>query len=312
MTWGNIGKLKTRNARPQPLALLMSGYGINCERETAHAFDLAHFSPEDVEAHSRDVGGISRLISTIPEERRARVAHVNEVIENPKLIRECQILVWPGGFSMGDDTGSGLAYANYARDRLGDQLREFIGRDTLSIGICNGFQIMSHLGFFPVGDEAYLSPEAVKTTLTFNTNARYRDLWTTVRDDSRTGYCAWTDPDHIGRAEIPIAHGEGRFHCSDDTLHRLKKNCQVVFRYSHADGSPAQGDNPNGSLDDIAGICDQSGRFLGMMPHPERAIYTVQHPQHTKLRYVAERSGVELPETTVWMRLFRNAVKYFD
>ncbi len=273
--------------KPKPLALLMSGYGINCERETAHAFEIAG--------------------------AETRIAHINEVIENPKRIIECQILVWPGGFSMGDDTGSGLAYANYARDKLGDELKDFIKRDALAIGICNGFQIMSHLGFFPTGDDIYLSKDAVKTALTFNTNARYRDLWTTVRDDSAQGICAWTDPDSVGVAPLPIAHGEGRFYCSPETLNQLKQSNQIVFRYSHKDGNKATGENnPNGSLDDIAGICDQSGRFLGMMPHPERAIYTMQNPEYTKIREIANRGNMKLPEHTVWMNLFRNAVKYFD
>ena len=299
--------------KPTPRVLLMSGYGINCERETAHAFDLARFSPEEVEYHAKDVDGITKLIATIPDEERARIAHINEIIAKPELILQCNILVWPGGFSMGDDTGSGLAYAHFARDNLSKELRDFIERDTLSLGVCNGFQIMSHLGFFPPDQEGYITPEAVKTALTFNTSARYRDLWTTVRDDSELRRCAWTGPDSIDFAPIPIAHGEGRFYCTPDTLEQLKQGGQVVFRYAHEDGSSAEGDdNPNGSLDDIAGICDPTGRFLGMMPHPERAIYTVQNPTQTKMREIAKRRNLELPETTVWMGLFRNAVEYFD
>ncbi|MBW2972411.1 phosphoribosylformylglycinamidine synthase subunit PurQ [Candidatus Woesearchaeota archaeon] len=284
--------MAVNTGKTRPIALLMSGYGINCERETAHAFDKAG--------------------------ARTQIAHINDVIAKKSLIAECQILVWPGGFSMGDDTGSGLSYAHYARDNLRDELQAFIKRgDTLSLGICNGFQIMTHLGFFPVGKdvtaEDYLTGEAVKTALTFNTSARYRDLWVDLCLDPALK-CRWTSPGNVNYQPIPIAHGEGRFYASPETLAALKEGGQVVFRYADKDGDPAAGgpENPNGSVDDIAGICDPSGRFLGMMPHPERAIYTFQNPAYTKKRELAVRKGIDVPDETRWMELFRNAVKYFD
>jgi len=273
----------------RPIALLMSGYGINCERETAHAFEKAGARP--------------------------RIAHVNDVIRDKRLLKECQILVWPGGFSMGDDTGSGLAYAHYTRDNLRDELGEFVERkDSLSIGICNGFQIMSHLGFFPVGHDRYLTDDAVQTALTFNTSARYRDLWVTLGTVDGGMKCAWTKEGRVDLMPVPIAHGEGRFYATPGVIEMLRKSGQVVLRYVDEEGHAAKGSpaNPNGSSDDIAGICDPSGRFLGMMPHPERAIYTFQHPLYTKRRELARREGKELPDETRWMELFRNAVKYFE
>ncbi len=279
----------TITGKTRPLALLMSGYGINCERETAYAFERAG--------------------------ARSKIMHINDVIANKGVLDECNMLIWPGGFSMGDDTGSGLAYAHYARDNLRDELLTFIDRgDTLSLGICNGFQIMMHLGFFPVGHDDYLTGEAVQTALTFNTSARYRDLWVELGDFDVDSRCVWTGRNGLDGLSIPIAHGEGRFYAEPEVLKKLDEGSQVVFKYVDEDGEAAAGGpaNPNGSLDDIAGICDPSGRFLGMMPHPERAVLSVQHPLYTLNRESARRDRKDLPEETLWMELFRNAVTYFE
>lgn len=265
-----------------PETIILSGYGINCERETAFAFERAR--------------------------ARTRVVHINDLIADPKMLEDCRILVWPGGFSMGDDTGSGLAYAHYAKDRLGDALGRFRERETLALGICNGFQIMTHLGFFPLTQQDYGKAE---TALVFNTNARYIDRWVDIRNADIIRRCIWTE--NIDRLHLPVAHGEGRFYADDNTLARLRHSGNVVFRYCKADGSPAEGGqaNPNGSLDDIAGICDPTGRFLGMMPHPERAILAVQDNLYSRNREFAKRKGHELQEETACMRLFRNAIEYF-
>lgn len=254
----------------KPETIIMSGYGINCERETAYSFQYAGCNP--------------------------KIIHINDLIADQQKLDKCKILVWPGGFSMGDDTGSGLAYANLARDKLGDAIKRFIERDTLSIGICNGFQIMMHLGFFPIGHKNYGVPE---TALTFNTTARYRDLWVNLINIDKEK-CAWTKG--IDNLFLPIAHGEGRFYADKDTMEKLRSSGQIVFKYEK---------NPNGSLDDIAGICDPSGRFLGMMPHPERAILLIQDPYYTLKREQAARKGEELAEKTNCTQIFHNAVKYF-
>ncbi|MBT7368004.1 phosphoribosylformylglycinamidine synthase subunit PurQ [Candidatus Woesearchaeota archaeon] len=280
----------------KPKTLIMSGYGINCERETAHAFDL--------------VGA------------KTQIVHITDIIENKFLIDDCNILVFPGGFSMGDDTGSGLAYANIVRDNLSEQIEKFIERDTLAIGICNGFQIMSHLGFFPIGDKNYGTS---KTALTFNSSARYRDLWVYLSNNQEyiesedqeyvkseelgTG-CVWTK--NISRLPLPIAHGEGRFYAPENIMEQLRSSNQIVLKYINKDGSKAIGDaNPNGSLDDIAGICDPSGRFFGLMPHPERAIYSVQNEFFTLDREYRSRMDIDMPKFTDCLTIFDNAVNYF-
>jgi phosphoribosylformylglycinamidine synthase len=270
----------------RPKALIMSGYGINCERETEYAFARA--------------GADTRIV------------HINDLVKDKAPIESCDILVFPGGFSMGDDTGSGLAYANYARDNLSDALRRFMERDTLAIGICNGFQIMTRLGFFPVvPNTEYGIPE---TALVSNTSARYIDRWVQLVDVDSKEKCVWTEGMLLDRIHIPIAHGEGRFYADEATMQRLRESGQIVLKYAGADGAPAAGGpaNPNGALDDIAGICDPSGRFFGLMPHPERAILSVQDPRHWKLRELALREDRALPEETACMKVFRNAVDYFS
>ena len=113
---------------------------------------------------------------------------------------------------------------------------------------------------------------------------------------------------------IPIAHGEGRFYADDSVLARLRESGQIVFRYADNDGMPAEGGpaNPNGSLDDIAGICDPTGRFLGIMPHPERAVQALNDPRYFRVKEEQKRCGDKIPEMTAWLQLFRNAVEYFN
>jgi phosphoribosylformylglycinamidine synthase len=266
----------------KPNTIIMSGYGINCERETAHAFTRAGAEPKTV--------------------------HINDLARDKDILETCQILVWPGGFSMGDDTGSGLAYAHYAKDALIDSLDRFIRRNTLSIGICNGFQIMTHMGFFPIADNRYGHP---RTALVSNTSARYIDRWVDLVNSDKTGKCVWTRG--IESLHLPIAHGEGRFYADDATMQALRNSGQIVLRYANENMTPANGGaaNPNGSLDDVAAICDPTGRFIGMMPHPERAILSIQDDNYTLKREIAARKGEQLPEETACMRIFRNAVEHF-
>ncbi|MFH1668635.1 MAG: phosphoribosylformylglycinamidine synthase subunit PurQ [Candidatus Woesearchaeota archaeon] len=261
-----------------PKTIILSGYGINCERETAYAFDHAGAETE--------------------------IMHLNDIVTNKQHLENCNILVFPGGFSMGDDTGSGLAYANMIRNHLEDELEAFRQRDTLALGICNGFQMMTHLGFFPVSTKKYGTPE---TALVFNENARYRDLW--VNLSVELSDCIWTRS--MINMHLPIAHGEGRFYASDDIVAKLKHQSQVVLRYMDSYYIDGPG-NPNGSVDCIAGICDPTGRYLGMMPHPERAIVAMQDTRYTRIRERRKRIMTILTEPTTNMDLFRNAVSYFQ
>src|SRR3989338_758360 len=191
----------------KPKVIGLSGYGLNCEDETAFAF--------------RTTGA------------EADIVHVNDL----KDLKKYQILCVPGGFSYGDDTGSGKAFAR----KLGDRLSSFVVRDTLTICICNGFQILTQAGILP-------------GVLTFNDSARYMSKWVEVE---AVGKSPWLEG--IKKLNIPIANGEGKYIKTGDT--------DIAFKYV---------DNPNGSEQDIAGVLGYNGRVLGMMPHPERAQFQFQ------------------------------------
>ncbi len=214
------------------------------------------------------------------------------------MLQEAQILAVPGGFSFGDHVGSGRILGNRLRYRLREPLQEFVAAGKLAIGICNGFQVLVKMGLLPLlsGD---FKQEA---TLTHNDSNRYEDRWVTLRPEANAK-CVWTRG--IGAIEVPVRHGEGKFIPKDDaTLKQLERNGQIVFRYAGADGQPAHGvypANPNGSVGDVAGICDPSGRIFGLMPHPEAFWHRTNHPQWT-------RSA--MPEEGAGLQLFRNAVEF--
>lgn len=224
----------------KPKALIITGYGINCEEETAKVFEVSGAEP--------------------------KIIHINDLIENTKQLKDFQILAFPGGFSYGDDTGSGNALANKIRNNMADELFSFAKQDKLIIGICNGFQIIANLGLVPGLDQNYGER---KVALMPNRQARYECRWTHLKTASQK--CVWTKDMELLHA--PIAHAEGNFYAEKETLEKIKVNDQIVWKYVREDGLEANGEfpfNPNGSLSDIAGICDESGRILGMMPHPER------------------------------------------
>jgi phosphoribosylformylglycinamidine synthase len=261
-------------------AILLTGYGINCEEETAFAF--------------RNAGAETEIV------------HVNDLIAAPKKISGAEILVFPGGFSYGDDTGSGNALANKIRNNLWNELVEFIEAEKLVLGICNGFQVITNLGILP-GIQGR-KPQR-KVALAWNNSARYECRWVSLKGFS--GKCAFTTG--IDSIRLPVAHGEGKFTASEGILKQLNENQQVVFRYAK-DGRPAEGEfpfNPNGSAEDIAGICDKSGRILGIMPHPERNIFFTQQPDWTLQKETLKRNGQPLPKEGLGMKIFRNAVEFF-
>lgn len=225
----------------KPRAIILSGYGLNCEDETAFAFETAG--------------------------AKADIVHINDL----KNLKKYQILVVPGGFSFGDDTGSGKAFAHKLRRALAvgapteasglkDQLHEFLARDTLMAGICNGFQILTSAGILP----GALAP---------NDSGRYQSQWIEIKAE---GDSPWVRD--ITAMPIPIAHGEGKY------IPNPAHPPVVAFRYV---------ENPNGSVDNIAGILGYDGRVLGMMPHPERAQFPWQKGGHG-------------------LKIFKNAVRYFQ
>lgn len=253
-----------------PRAIIFSGYGLNTEEETKAAFESSGAN--------------------------ADIIHLNDLIARPALLRQARILVFPGGFSYGDDTGAGKAYGNRVRQHLGAELDRFLARDTLMIGICNGFQILTSAGLVP-------------GALTANDNARYTCRWADLEVRSSSPWLKG-----IARLSVPIAHGEGKYVASPELLAELKKNDAIALTYvegemcQHFD-LPA---NPNGSLENIAGVTSHGGRVLGLMPHPERAVRFTELPHWTYLREDYVRSGKPMPEEGPGLRIFRNAVEYFS
>ncbi len=240
----------------------MSGYGLNCEEETKFAFELA--------------GG------------SADIVHINDLIAKPKMLLDYQILVFPGGFSYGDDTGSGKAYANKFKNHLAKELEEFLSADTLALGICNGFQIMTNLGILP-------------GALAQNKIGRYIDRWVDLKVEKNES--PWLQG--LKKISLPIAHGEGRYMANSKDYKNLKQNHQIAFTYEKGEIAKFQNleYNPNGSEFGIAGVLSYNGRVLGMMPHPERAMFPHQSPMWY-INKKAQKEGAGLA-------IFKNAVRYF-
>ena len=254
-------------------ALILTGYGVNCDAETARAFERCGAD--------------------------ARRVHLNDLIAEPNQLTDCAILAVPGGFSFGDDIASGRVLANRLRYRLGDPLQRFIAGGKLVIGICNGFQVLVKMGLLPASDGAMKQT----ATVTHNDSARFEDRWVRLAVESATP-CVWLKG--IESLRLPVRHGEGKFIVQDDALlAALRKHGQIALRYATPDGALAEGAypaNPNGSVDDIAGICDPAGRVLGLMPHPEAYMDATNHPAWT-------RGGSPEGEGE-GLQVFRNAVEF--
>ena len=211
------------------------------------------------------------------------IVHLNRIFEKPEIIQQSDILCIPGGFSFGDDIGAGKIFAAKIQNSLYEPMQIFRNAGKLILGICNGFQVLLKSGL--LGDPS-------KMTLTWNTPPRYTDRW--VHLQTTPSKCVFLQG--IESMYLPIAHAEGRFvtQTSED-LSALQEKQQLPLCYIPAD-------NPNGSMWNIAGACDESGRVFGLMPHPERHINSIQHPHWTRL-------GTTPPEGD-GLALFRNAVQY--
>ncbi|MDP3015113.1 MAG: phosphoribosylformylglycinamidine synthase subunit PurQ [bacterium] len=253
----------------KPNVIIFSGYGLNCEEETKFAFELAGAN--------------------------ANIVHINDLIEKPKQLKNYQILAIPGGFSYGDDTGSGKAYANKLKNHLWDELVKFLDKDSLTIGICNGFQILTNLGLLP-------------GALTFNDNARYTDRWVDIRIE---GNSPWLEG--IKTLSLPIAHGEGKYFSDKKTLLNMNRAKEIAARYVEGEICKYQNlkPNPNGAIEDIAGVLGFKGRVLGMMPHPERAMFFTQLPNWPYLKEKYMRENISLPVYASGLKIFKNGVNYF-
>lgn len=266
----------------RPKVLVFSGYGLNSEEETKFAFDWA--------------GGSADII------------HINDIIDRRYSFSDYQILVLPGGFAYGDDTGSGNAYALKFRNHLWKELIQFIKKDRLIIGICNGFQILMNLGLIPALHMEYGKREM---GLMPNASARYVVRFVDLRNDSKIN-SPWLDG--IKSLSIPVANGEGRLMTSPKVLNEINKKGLVAFRYYEGPMSQYQNlpYNPNGSIEDIAGVSDETGRIIGLMPHPERAIFFVQLPNWPLLKEQYKRKDKKIPKEGPGLSIFRNAIRYFS
>jgi phosphoribosylformylglycinamidine synthase I len=224
--------------------LVLRAPGTNCDVETAFAFEQA-----------------GAVVDS---------AHINELVRGEKAFSRYQILVIPGGFTYGDDVSAGKILANELRLKLGEDIQNFIDRGGLILGICNGFQVLVRAGILPPsagGDH--------RLTLAGNDSNRFECRWVYLQVNQKSP-CIFTKG--ISTIYLPVAHGEGKVVA--ETLGELK----VVVRYADEGGNVKAGYpyNPNGSMDNIAGICDASGRIFGLMPHPERFIRWRQHPRWTR------------------------------
>lgn len=246
--------------------------GTNCDRETAFAFEKAGAGSE--------------------------LAHINELTRKEKSLDDYQIMAIPGGFTYGDDIASGKILANELKFRLGGPLQKFINNGKLIIGICNGFQVLVKAGLLPnlAGDF-----QTIESTLTLNDSDKFEDRWVYLKR-VKGRRCIWTKGmDEI--IQLPVAHGEGKFIPKDkDTLKKMKAKGLVVFEYVDNAGRRAPYPYcPNGSVENIAGICDPTGRIFGLMPHPERHIRAYQHPDWTRDRKKTGGDG---------LAVFKNGVNY--
>ncbi len=255
--------------KKKPHVIIFSGYGLQTEDETKYAFELSGAT--------------------------ADIVHINDIIAKPAILKKAQILVVPGGFSYGDDTGAGKAYGNRLKQHLSKQIEEFLARDTLMIGICNGFQIITNAGFVP-------------GALIANDSARYSCRWVDLEVTSESPWLKG-----IKTLSVPIAHGEGKYFAPPETLAKLKQDKAIALKYVAGETSKHfdLAANPNGALEDIAGVTSHNGRVLGLMPHPERAVRFTQLPHWTLLREEYVRNGKKLPVEGPGLQIFKNAVNYF-
>lgn len=250
----------------EPNALILTGYGINCEKESKLSFEK--------------VGG------------SASIFHINELLGNPSLLENFNMFFIPGGFSFGDDLGSGKVYGNKLL-KIKDQLLDFINAGKLVLGICNGFQALVKMGLLPYPDFVQ------RVTLTVNDSGHFEDRWVRLKFNN-TSPCIFTK--NLDYISVPVRHGEGKLiPANQDILKDMLDKNLVVAQYCDEQGKLAgYPHNPNGSIGNVAGICDPTGRIYGMMPHPEAFNSVTNSPLWATGR-ISEAEG---------LKIFRNATEY--
>lgn len=264
----------------KPEVLVLKTDGINCDEETAFAFNLA--------------GG------------NAKIVHVNDLRSKKDSLNNYQILAIPGGFSYGDDVVSGKILAIELASFFFKELKKFIERkNTLIIGICNGFQVLIRTGLLPFGKLGEMS-----VTLTNNDSGKFECRWVNLKIENKSR-CVFLNNSAMKQfnniVSYQVAHGEGKLFAPKNIIGKIEKQNLVVFRYVNSSGNPTQKypDNPNGALNAIAGICDPTGRILGLMPHPERFVKIEQHPNWRRLK-ILKPQGFPIFENMI------NCVKKYE
>jgi len=258
-------------------ALVITGFGLNCEVETTCALRVAGAAVDMV--------------------------HLNDILDGQRALDEFHILAFVGGFSFGDHIGAGTVFANRLKYNLQDELQQFVEAGRLIIGICNGFQTMTRLGLVPALDGKYLEQQAA---LAQNRQGVFRDAWILLRANPDSP-CVFTRG--IEMLPLPVRHGEGCFMAkSRALLKRLEEENLVALRYVSPETLQPTDEfphNPNGSVNAIAGICDPTGRVFGLMPHPEGYLSPYNHPHWTR-----QKISKVLPEKGLGLQVFENAVRF--
>jgi len=258
----------------RPKVIVLRAAGTNCDIETAFAFKTAGALPE--------------------------LVHINELFRKEKKLSDYDIMAIPGGFSYGDDIAAGKILANEIKYLLKKDILAFADAGKPIIGICNGFQVLVKTGLLPGTDKGLCQD----VTLTFNDSGKFEDRWVYLKRPAMNGPGSlWTR--NLPRViYLPVAHGEGKFVVSDKTiLNKLENNGQISFQYCDKSGNMSgYPSNPNGSIRNIAGITNERGNILGMMPHPERFISKYGHPRWARGEY----NNIE----GMGLSIFKNAVAY--
>ena len=250
-------------------ALVLTGYGINCEVETRNAIVKA--------------GGDGDIL------------HLSKVIEEPRILEDYNFLVFPGGFSFGDALGSGKVLSNKIKHKIYYPLLDFIKDGKLIMGVCNGFQALVKMGLLP-------NPEFKQTvSLIGNDSGKFEDRWVLLKINKKSNSIFTRG---IDRIFLPIRHGDGKFIADKDRLKELWDKNQIVMQYIDGYGNTSAGYpyNPNGSIDNIAGITDKTGRILGLMPHPE-AFHIIENCPYWPTGGIKEAQG---------LKIFKNAADYIE
>jgi phosphoribosylformylglycinamidine synthase len=252
----------------KPGVLIIRAAGTNCDRETGYAFEK-----------------VGALVDRL---------HINRILEQKDVIHRYHIIAIPGGFSYGDDIAGGKVLANQLQYSLQEEITRFIGDGKLILGICNGFQVLVKSGLLPG-----LNGMEQEASFSFNDSGKFEDRWVHLEPCSNKSVFV-EDGDAL---YLPVANAEGKFVVRDDAvLKKLNASGQIILKYVDDEGNPAGYPfNPNGSVGNIAGVCDPTGRILGMMPHPERHVEPTQHPHWTREGLKGEGHGVTI---------FRRAVNF--